>query len=57
MHVLYNCKGEAVAKYRTEKGLNIGVSKRKYALWALYDNTPVEERKRYNLIYYTEYEN
>ena len=44
MHVLYNCKGEVVAKYRTEKGLTIGISKRKYALWAI-------------LIYYTEYEN
>mgnify|MGYP000853133546 CR=1 FL=1 len=57
MHILYNCKGEVVAKYRTEKGLNIGISKRKYALWAVFDKTPVEERKQYNLIYYTEYEN
>ena len=56
MHVLYNCKGEAVAKYRTEKGLNIGISKRKYALLAVYDKTPAEERKQYNLIYYTKIE-
>ena len=56
MHILYNCKGEAVAKYRTEKGLNIGISKRKCALWAMFDKTPVEERKEHNLIYYTRIE-
>ena len=56
MHILYNCKGEAVAKYHTEKGINIGISKRKHALWALYDKTPVEERKECNLIYYTRIE-
>lgn len=56
MYILYNCKGEVVAKYRTEKGLHIGISKRKYALWALADKTPDEERKEYDLIYYTRIE-
>ena len=56
MHILYNCKGEAVAKYRTVKGLNIGISKRKHALWAMFDKTQGKERKEYNLIYYTRIE-
>lgn len=54
MFYLYNCKGEVVAKYRTIKGLKIGIGRRWRALWVVYETTPVSERKQYNMIYYTE---
>ena len=55
MHVLYNCKGEAVAKYCTTLGLKIGIGKRLNALWTMYYEIPACERKQYDMIYYTEY--
>lgn len=50
MHFLYNCNGEIVAKYRTSKGLKIGIGRRLRALWTVYETTPVRERKQYNTI-------
>lgn len=55
MHILYNCKDEAVAKYRTALGLKIGIGKRLNTLWTMYYETPECERKQYDMIYYTEY--
>jgi len=50
---LFNCKGQMVGRYSTQKGLNIAIAKMKHKLWYLYEMTQEDQRKPNDLVWYS----
>lgn len=51
MYVLMNCEGKVVGKYKTAKGLNVGVAKLHRKLWDFY----LSKERESTLVYSSEF--
>ena len=53
MYALYDCLGNEVGRYKTERGLKCAITRNRLKLWVLFDQTKPENRKEDNLLWYT----
>lgn len=53
MYGLFDCYGNMIGRYKTERGLKCAATRNRYKLWNIYDNSKVEDRREYNLVWYS----